>query len=429
MKSKQASLRPVLFVLLASALAAVFPSAAAGQETYRSFWQELEEARSDKTFRLGPVRFFPVFRISDVGYDSNVYYREGTAEVVSDYTAVLSPSLKTVLPVGSSAILSFTENPEYNFFAREKDLRSFTNSWASSLRLRLPLGLVLSGTYLDERHVRRSYSEFEHRMQDVMRGIKADAFVETRRGSALGVSLERREFSYRSLGDDASDAQYAANLDRTEDSGFVELDYRVFSRSFLFVRGGLTDYSFDHLQSAWRNAGSVEVYGGIKLPLTGSLKGGLSLGWKKFTPDSEERRGFSGLIGEGSVDYRAGKFAFSLGYVRDNFFSYIDKAYYYVENRFKGGVSFYLFPFLRLDYTLNRSRMSYPEAYEFIYGGETVYVPSRRDTIGNSQVGLVVRISGDIGLGVNMNFYRRESNAPGYDIDRDFIGAYLTYAF
>lgn len=422
-------LRSVMTAALAASLFAMLPAPVAGQESYKGFWQELSEARSERALRIGPLRMFPALSISDVGYDSNVYYREDSNEVVSDYTAVLSPSVKSYLLLGSTAILSFNENPEYNFFAGEKQLRSFTNSYESSLRLHLPLGFVVSGSYEDSRHVRRSYSEFDRRIKDVMRGVKLDAFWETYRGTALGVSLQRREYSYRSLADGEADVDYAANLDRTEDSGFLEFDYRIFSRSFLFLRAGLTDYSFDHAESIWRDAGSFEAAGGIRLPITGRLKGALSFGWKKFTPDSVDRKEFSGLIGEGSVDYRIGKFAFSLGYVRNNFFSYIDQAYYYVEDRYKGGVSFYLTSFIRMDYNKSRSRMAYPEPFEYLYGGEAFLIDSREDTIDNDQVGLVVRISGTIGIGVNMNFYRRDSNAPGYNIKRDFIGAYLTYAF
>ncbi len=34
-----------------------------------------------------------------------------------------------------------------------------------------------------------------------------------------------------------------------------------------------------------------------------------------------------------------------------------------------------------------------------------------------------------VGLGLNYNFYKRTSNAPGFDVRRNFVGAYVTYEF
>jgi hypothetical protein len=44
-------------------------------------------------------------------------------------------------------------------------------------------------------------------------------------------------------------------------------------------------------------------------------------------------------------------------------------------------------------------------------------------------VGPVFRIGGTVGLGLTYNLYRRTSNAPGFDVRRNFAGAFLTYEF
>lgn len=400
-----------------------------GQQTHKNFWQELDEVRNGRSIRVGPLRIFPVFRVSEAGYDSNVYYRDSRDEVVPDYTAVLSPTIRAFWLFGDSAVLSFTENPEYSFFAKEETLRAFTNSYASELRLRLLGGLVLSGSYEDSRHLRRAYSEFDRRVRDLRQGMRMEAFWETPRGTALGLSLDKFDFSYKTADSGVPDPEYGAALDRTEKSGFFEFDYRLFSQSFLFLRAGFSEYEFVHPEFAGRNATSFQAVGGIRLPVSGRVRGGLSLGWKKFTPESPDRKVFSGLVGEGDVDFRIGILAFKLAYLRDNFFSYLDQAYYYIEDRITAGVRLYLTSFLRLDYARSYGRLSFPEPVLVWQEGLPVVVESRQDTLNTDQIGLVLRISGSFGLGLNLNLYRRGSNAPGYNIDRNFFGAYLTYDF
>jgi hypothetical protein len=73
--------------------------------------------------------------------------------------------------------------------------------------------------------------------------------------------------------------------------------------------------------------------------------------------------------------------------------------------------------------------MSFPEPQEIGIGGGVVVIDDRRDVQRNFSVGPVVRLSGTVGLGLTYNFYRRTSNAPGFDVRRNFIGAFITYEF
>ena len=74
----------------------------AGQ-SYRSFREDYDSIREQSKLRFGPVRIVPVFRLSDVGYDSNVYFREEGSTVVSDATATLSPEIRGYWLVGQFA--------------------------------------------------------------------------------------------------------------------------------------------------------------------------------------------------------------------------------------------------------------------------------------------------------------------------------------
>lgn len=398
-------------------------------QSYRTFTDEWNGIREGAGFRLGPLKVVPAFRLYDVGRDSNVYYRAEGEGVVPDFTGMLSPEFKATWLVGNSLILSVTDNPEYLFFLKERNLRAFTNSFSSGFRFLALRRLSLSADYHARRHVRRSTSELDRLVEDTVRGWEGGLFFETARGTSIGVRGLSDEFRYRDVASEDPDDFYARTLDRRESSLLFEFYYRVFSQSFLFASAGPSRDEFRFPESSWRNARSFRAMGGIRFPLIGRARGQVSLGWKTFTPESPERRPFSGVVSASDVSFRVWRFGFKLGYSRDNHYSYIRTAYYYVEDRFRSGLSFYLTSFLRLDADLRYGALDYPEPQVIWQGGLPVLVADRRDVHRTRSLGLVVRVAGNAGLSLSYNFYRRTSNAPGFDIDRGFVGASLTYDF
>ena len=415
--------------LLGLALAfSAWPGQLAGQ-SYRTFGEESADLLSRATWRLGPIRLLPTLRLADVGYDSNVLYRSREEGAVSDTIATLAPEVKGFWFLGSSVLLSVTETPEYDFYLREKGLRTLSNSVVPAARVLLFRDLSLSGDYHVLRLLRRATSEFGEPVQNTQEGWNGRVFFETARGTAVGFSGAVDDFRFRNPGlpDPASD--YERTLDRRERSAAVELYYRVFSDSRLFLAAGARDYVFLDPASAWRNAYSRQVSGGLRFPLLGRAKGRIALGYKDFVPRTAGRKKFSGLTADTDASLREGRFGLSLAYTRDAYFSYYDTAYYFIEDRLRSGLSFYVFRFLRLEAGWQAGTWRYPEPQEVWFEGTPIEVDSRRDTNRVLSLGLTVKIAGNAGLGLNYNFYRRRSNAPGFDIDRRFVGATLVYDF
>ena len=98
-------------------------------QSYRNFQDELTEIRDRVKLKFGPFRVLPVLRLSNLGFDDNVYYRTAEKKPVGDYTGTASPEIKVYLLAGRSLILSFADNPEYLYYAKEDRLRTFTNSF------------------------------------------------------------------------------------------------------------------------------------------------------------------------------------------------------------------------------------------------------------------------------------------------------------
>jgi hypothetical protein len=414
---------------LAALLLVLAGAARLSAQSYRNFREEYDDIKERARVRLGPLRILPVFRLTEVGRDSNVYFRGPGQEVVPDFTATLSPEARGYWLLGRSAILSVTENPEYLFYAKEEALRAFSNSFSSGLRLLLLRRFSLAAEYHVQSHVRRTTSELDRRIRDTAAGASGGFFFETPRGTALGVTGTLDDLRYKDVAGGLPDDAYARTLDRRETSAAFEAYYRVFSRSALFATAGYSRYAFVFPEAAWRNGSSLELKGGLRFPLAGRARGGVSVGWKSFRPDSAERKAFRGFVAATDVTFRVGRLGFNLGYSRDTVFSYLQSAYYYVDGRGRAGLSIYLTPSFRIDGSVQSGTLSYPEPQEVWDGTGTVVVDRRRDSDRSVSVGPVLRITGRVGLGLTYNLYRRTSNAPGFDIRRGFVGAFLTYEF
>ena len=415
-------------LFLAAALVVLLAGVRLSGQSYRSFRDEFDAIQQTK-LRFGPLRLVPVIRIYDVGYDSNVYFADEGSPAVADATATLSPEIRAYWLLGRSIILSATENPEFVAHARETALRSFSNSFSASLRGLALRRFSLAAEVHDLSHVRRSLSELGRRIRDTVSGATGSLFFETPRGTAIGVSGGVDDLRYLDVASGDPDDIYGRSLDRREIAAGFEVYYRIFSRSHFFSTVMWRSYDFRYPESAWRDASSIEASGGVRFPLAGWARGTVRFGWKSFRPDSPDERPFSGLVAGTDVFLRLGRVALTLGLDRDNAFSYIESAYYYVDTAARAGLSLYLFRSFRLDASVAYETMAYPEPQEIGVGGVPVIVERREDAQRTFSAGPVVRISGTVGLGLTFNVYRRTSNAPGFNIRRNFVGAFVTYEF
>ena len=417
-----------LRLFVAAVLLAVSWAPAFGQN-YRSFRVERNDIVTRAKLRFGPLRFIPALQLRNIGYDNNVYYRQTDETPVGDYTGTVSPEIKGYLLLGSSMILSFTENPEYLYYARQTRLRTFTNSYAPSLRLNLFNRITLSGDYHYRKHLRRFLSEFTNLVTDTTKGTTAGFFYETPRGTSIGMTGTIDRFYYGDVVLPEFEALYSKTLNRKETTGSVELYYPVFSESSLFLTAGTTKYEFEHPSARWRDSRSVQASAGLRFPLTGRARGRLSLGYKKFTPNEAGRKSYSGLVADTDINFLFGRFSLRFGLGRDTYFSYLEDAYYYVENRMSPGISFYLTRRFRLDYDYKHGSLKYPEPFRLNDPGTGPTEITRRDSHRTHSIGLSIFFLRKTGIQLSYNIMERTSNAPGFNINRNFIGLSLTQDF
>jgi len=100
-----------------------------------------------------------------------------------------------------------------------------------------------------------------------------------------------------------------------------------------------------------------------------------------------------------------------------------------VGNRYGLGISFYLNQFVRLDYDLGIGQNSYPEPQSIrLPTGEYVEI-MRIDNFLSHSGGIVIRIIKNTGIGIEGTYSNRESNYPGANLKRFFVGGFITYDF
>ena len=218
-------------------------------------------------------------------------------------------------------------------------------------------------------------------------------------------------------------------LNRKEQEASLEFYYRIFSESFFFLRGGYKEYNFKHPLYHWRDAYSYQAYAGIRFPFLGRIRGALSLGYKQFVPREKDKKGFSGLVGNTGIDFRVSRFFLRLRYNRDCYFSYWSDNIIFIENRWGTGISFYLTKFLRLDYDFSYGEANYPEVM-FLWLPDGSYEEIlRKDIYHIHTAGFVIRIIRNTGIGLMVNYWKRDSNYYWETRDRMFVGGYVTYEF
>lgn len=406
----------------------LFSSMSFGQ-SYLSFKYEREQIIRNTKFRIGPFRFYPVIYFRDIGYDNNVYGEREEDDPVADYTATISPRVRASLLFRNFLILSVTENPEYLYFFEEKSERRWNNILSFDVKTLLLNRFVIEGSYTDSNRRYRATRELDVRANIREKEYRGRLFYETARLTSFGISGSVRKISFEDITLPGEEIRLSRLLNREERSGNFEFYYRILTESYFFINGGYTEYKFDHFESRWRDSYSFQVYPGIRFPLLGKVRGTLALGYKRLMPKRVGKKGFSGLVGNTSLDFSIRRFRFRILYDRDCRFSTWTDSIFFLEDRYGTGISFYLTRFLRLDYDFIYGIGSYPEMTAVRLPDESYKEIKREDLYRIHTAGIVFRIVRNTGIGVRFYYWERESNIPGAGRNRWFVGGYVTYEF
>ena len=399
----------------------------ASAQGYQTFRAQLDSIRTRATWSLGPFKIWPSLQLN-VGYDDNIYGTFGDRAPVADYTASLSLPINVYLPFRDWLILSFSDSPQYDYFFDLDKERAFNNSYSAGVRALLFHRFVVSGSYGVERSKIRQFSEIDRRIFQEVKSSSGGISLETTRGSSLGFIGSIRQYAYEDVTLEGAEVPLSRALDREEREGRIEFYYPVFTDSSFFINFGYIDYKFNDPESSFRDSYAYQLNSGIAFPLFGRARGTLSLGYRKLIPRDKNLKGFSGPVGNTSVELRLGRFNFRVRYLRDIPFSYGGNIFF-VSNNYGAGLSFYLSSIIRLDYDFSYGGGRYSEPSAITLPDGTREVVERNDIYRSHSAGIAFRIIRNTGLGLSVIYSERNSSYDLYDLNRIMVGVFLTYEF
>jgi hypothetical protein len=402
----------ILYLSIVLALASLKEAHAYGKT-----WlgRDLERRISEAGFSLGPFRMDTAFTLSNVGYDSNIYYM-ATENPVHDVTLTAGLALNIYLPIKKKIIISVYELPEYVYYmetVRERGWNNFFNGEVHFVFSRLVLTLGKGYTSARERW----NTEIDIRPRQIEDSYLGSLLWQVSKRTSFGLSYRRAKFNYESAEFQGFDIP--AQLDRVEDYVSFTSFYQASFRTRLFIDAEYGRFDFANPLSL-KDSESYAAHGGFEFSPLGKIRGTVKVGYKYLNTLSASRQDYRGLVGDSQVSVRLmSPWRIRAYYRRDIRFSVWYDAAYFLEDVYGAGTSLYLFRNIRLDYDYSRGRNSYPEGISV----------KRLDDYLIHSVGLYLRIKSKVALGVIASHWERRSNLTFENDNRNFLGFNLIYDF
>ncbi len=406
--------------LLAGALLLVLLAGLASAETWRGL--DLSRRISESPWHLGPLRIQPAIIITNAGVDSNIYF--APTNPVRDFTLTAGPGVDAYLPLGRHIVISGYGSPQYVWYAKTAQERSWNFSYSGALALSFK-DVFLSAGYARVEARERWNTEIDIRPRRTENDWAGAFLLKTSRRTSLEAAWTRNAYDYESLFVD--DFNLRERLSRTESYYSLSAFYQSTIRTRWFLTGEYGNIRFAFADSAvLRNSNSEAAYAGIEFSPLGRIRGRIRVGYKTLDVLNTPAQDFRGLVGDSQIAVTLVRpFVVRAGYRRGVQYSFWFNNAYYVESVPSAGASIYVRRLVRFDYDYLLGRNRYPEAQD-LGGGEIV---KRRDNYRIHSAGVYFRVWKKSAIGFIVNWWKRTSNIPFENDKRLFYGANLTYDF
>jgi hypothetical protein len=381
----------------------------------------LEQTISSLTRSVGPIKVDASFRLTNGGYDSNLYFGS-SGDRVDDITFRVGPDIRLYWPLQKSLILEVRESPQYSFFVRTRSERAWNN--------------VLNGVL----HLvfKNLYGRFSFSSMNLKERLNTEVYVNIRRkedqGQGLllwqmskGLSVElqlgtsRRDFEDVTYGTD----NVRANLNRTERMGSLTAYIQGGRRLRFHLTGAFGEYRFP-LASTAKDSNSAWISTGLEFLGTGGVQGRIDLGYKLFDVLAPERQDYQGPVGDVRLAVRVMRLTELAVLVQRNvnFAVYTDRSYY-VQTLLGAELTRQISKQSRFSYTFSHGQNRY--ALDPASGDVGPERPLFRFFLHSAS--LLVRLQKNLDLTLRGNWIIRTRNWSVPEDHRSFYGLDLDYRF
>ena len=311
---------------------------------------------------------------------------------------------------------------EWTYFRKAAGERSFNTSQAARLELDLAtLTPFVSGGVVSTRQ--RPNLEIDARVRQKRTSAAAGSRVQLGGRSAIDVEVRRERVDF---GDDAfGDEVLTAALNREDTEGTVALRIELTPLTTMVVRTGVSYDVFEF--SRFRDSNSLMVLPGLELKPSALVSGKALVGFRHFNGKSSSVPDFSGVV-----------VAVDVAYVMREVTRLAVKVDRNLDYSFQADQPYFVATSVNLDAKqalgyawdvvgrLGRARLAYQG---FIASAGTEPATTQRDAITTYGVGLGRRLGDNIRVGVDVDHWRRQSDAATRGYEGFKFGGSLTYGY
>ena len=381
----------------------------------------LEQTISSLIRSVGPVKVDASFRLTNGGYDSNLYFGS-SGNRVDDITFRVGPDIRLYWPLQKSLILEVREFPQYSFFAQTKNERAWNNVLSGALHLvfkSLYGRFTFSSVNLRERlntevdvNVRRKEEEGQGLLLwQMSKGLSVE----------LQLGTSRLNFEDATYGAD----NIRANLNRTERTGSFTA-YVQGGRTLRFhLTGALGKYRFP-LTSETKDSNGAWISTGLEFFGAGGVQGRINLGYKFFDVLAPGQQDYQGPVGDVRLVVRVIKLTELAALVQRNiaFAVWTDRAYY-IQTVLGAELIRHISKQSRISYAFSYGQIRYP--LDPASGDSGPERPFFNYLLHSAS--LLVRLQKNLDLTLRGNWVLRTNGGSFPEDRRNFYGLDLVYRF
>jgi hypothetical protein len=381
-----------------------------------AFGQSNDEDAASAKFRLGPLAVKPSVALTNLGIDTNVFNESDDPR--RDVTASVEPRVETWLRLGR-ARLSSRSHGEFVYFQQYEGERSLNSDHQARLELLFNrIKPFAEASFLSSRQ--RPGYEIDARAQRQETGAKAGARIRLAGETWLELTAHRSRVSFdpeaEFLGTNLREV-----LNRDVDRASAGIRYPLTPLTTIVL---LADTQRDRFAlSPIRDSKSLRIIPGIEFDSRALISGRAYVGYHRFDALGTGVPGYRGVYASVDLAYAMlGSTKFSARAERDVNYSFEILQPYYLLTGVSGSVSQVIVRPWDLKMTWGRQQLDYRY-------GTLDNTAGRVDHVQRYGAGLGYRISPDTRVGVDLDYYRRESAAAGRQYDSLRAGTSVTYGF
>lgn len=420
---RRASAKPSV---VGGALALAFALATSSVDAQSAAGPTGTSARKGR-FHLGPLWLTPKIMLRNAGGDSNVF--NDAEQPVSDNSAVIEPSVDTLLPLGRRVRVLGRGSIGFSYFQREHEERS--TDLAGMLRTEIDVGpATLFGSVAAGRHKQRFSLEVDQRLDRTDQNVFGGLNLKLGRRLTLGGGVNSSTFDYQEGVQVAGDL-VADSLDRDTRTYNGTLSYILTPRTTLVFGADVVEDTFADAPSVAETARSYRYTGGFSFAAGGLFTGQAHAGWRHFPQTrTEVVPAFDGLALGIDLTTHAGRLG-TLALLASRDLNYAvqrvptasgERRNSYVSERYGATLNTELPGSLLARGSLFFDRAQYLLPY--LQAGQPLDRADKLRTVG---VGLFRAFGPTFRVGGTIEWSRRESNAQTFSFQRRVYGLSAEY--